>query len=204
MSAATAGKRQRRDSRKLLDPKPPSQHTMMFPKSWSGNAELLSDEEEELYEQVGVLFRTKSEKELSANNGSLNSTVSGNSSSSSSSAHAQQKRREAPVREIPFWNINHRKMVSLSLESDEVRSDLDTLCIEIAPQSQSADASLKGRLRSRTGPSDHRNRHLENGVEVNVSDLFTAHPERKGWVTCKQCGIAVWPPNCRKHITHCN
>eukprot|EP00189_Rhodosorus_marinus_P006085 CAMPEP_0113968396 /NCGR_PEP_ID=MMETSP0011_2-20120614/9510_1 /TAXON_ID=101924 /ORGANISM="Rhodosorus marinus" /LENGTH=162 /DNA_ID=CAMNT_0000981481 /DNA_START=428 /DNA_END=917 /DNA_ORIENTATION=- /assembly_acc=CAM_ASM_000156 len=142
MSAATAGKRQRQDFRKL-DPKPSSQDSTMLPKSWSGNAELLSDEEEELYEQVGVLFRTKSEKELSANNGSLNSTVSGNSSSSSSSAHAQQKRREAPVKEIPFWNINHRKMVSLSLESDEVRSDLDTLCIEITPQSQSAAALLK-------------------------------------------------------------
>jgi hypothetical protein len=32
---------------------------------------------------------------------------------------------------------------------------------------------------------------------------FVKHVDKKGWVVCRKCRTAVWPPNCAKHVQHC-
>lgn len=71
--------------------------------------------------------------------------------SSSGSTVTAHRRREPPQREIPFWNVNHRKMVSLSLDNEEVRRDLNVLCIDTIPQSQTVNE----------GAPHHRQREMK-------------------------------------------
>lgn len=66
-----------------------------------------------------------------------------------------------------------------------------------AGMSNGERGSQGGHKRARTG--------LPNGAvaEIDQKKMFEKHPDRKGWVVCKKCDAAVWPPNCGKHLHHC-
>jgi hypothetical protein len=55
------------------------------------------------------------------------------------------------------------------------------------------------------GPSPSKRARASGGGGGGGGDsrMFTKHAEKKGWVVCRKCRTAVWPPNCTKHLQHC-
>lgn len=84
----------------------------------------------------------------------------------------------------------------------------------------SASARLEDRSVNERG--SHTGRAQSNGAHTGVKKarhgnsgaasggkghaaraLFEKHEGKKGWLVCKACRAAVWPPNCSKHLANC-
>lgn len=85
----------------------------------------------------------------------------------------------------------------------------------LPPRHPSSTPSTRGRRsgalarRTRSTPvkvSENDEMELEPSIPElrdGRQKLFVKHPDKKGWVICRKCSAAVWPPNCNKHVQTC-
>lgn len=164
----------------------------------------LSDDEEELECRVRRYFRVKRQDELDA-------VISGIADANAKKGRATRGTKGKPrkiLKEVPFSDLRHRKLVPLSLQPGDIDDDL----LAILGLTPGAFDARKKRKRGAGGDgsqcasdSEHSDRGAKKSRnEAPSGKLFVRHADKKGWVVCRRCAAAVWPPNCAKHAQNCD
>mmetsp|Transcript_13497 Transcript_13497/g.27577 ORF Transcript_13497/g.27577 Transcript_13497/m.27577 type:complete len:257 (-) Transcript_13497:978-1748(-) len=174
---------------------------------WQGPEDLEDDERDEMEENVGRFFRIKSGVELEAGKKG-ESALSGTSSSGGDQGTMQTRGRRSRrtrgpgkvaksspksktsvngmaisgrMEEIPFWNVDHRKLVPIELRRGDAKDDLALM------QGRNSKAKVQ--------------KQTARGSREAPSGQWLRHPA--GYLLCTRCSSALWPPHGRHHLKVC-